>query len=244
MPIRTLILDDDPNSHKAACQALSHYPDLEILGQFTTAGELKAFLSEQSADVLFLDIEIGEDFGFSVARTLRELCPELMIVFLTGHSSYAVDGYDFQPVNFLTKPINPVKLEQTVCEIRRRMQRSEGQRKAQLMFRLQQGYRIVDVRQICCIERRNRKNYLRMEQESLQISGYAMRELDHMLTGHGFFLCHQSFLVNIYRITGIRDAGRQLYEVTLQGLNGPVPVSRNHYEGLRSQLLALGIHTV
>ena len=53
MSIRTLILDDDPNSHKAACQALSHYPDVEILGQFTTAGELKAFLSEQSADVLF-----------------------------------------------------------------------------------------------------------------------------------------------------------------------------------------------
>ena len=34
---------------------------------------------------------------------------EVMIVFLTGHSSYAIDGYDFHPVGFLTKPIHPGK---------------------------------------------------------------------------------------------------------------------------------------
>ena len=241
MIIRTLILDDDPNSHKAACQALSRYPDIRILGQFVTAGELEAFLQKQDADVLFLDIEIGGDFGFSVARTLRLTHPELMIVFLTGHSSYAIDGYDFQPVNFLTKPINPLKLEQTVEEIRQRMQLVGGQRKAQLMFRLQQGYRIVDVRSICHIERRDRKNFLRLENETLQISGYTMRELEQMLSGHGFFLCHQSFLINLYRVTGLYDAGRQLYETTVRGSELPIPVSRNHYEGLRSQLLSLGI---
>lgn len=244
MTIRTLILDDDPNSHKAACQALSQYPDVEILGQFLTAGELEAYLQHRDADVLFLDIEIGGDFGFSVARTLRRTHPELMIVFLTGHSSYAIDGYDFQPVNFLTKPIHPAKLEQTVEEIRRRMRRGDGQRKAQLMFRLQQGYRIVDVRSICHIERRDRKNFLRLEDETLQISGYTMRELEQMLSGHGFFLCHQSFLINLYRVTGLYDVGRQLYEATVRGSECPIPVSRNHYEGLRSQLLSLGIHSM
>ena len=242
MSIRVLILDDDPNSHRAACQALSRYPDMEIRGRFTSAGELEAYLSEQNADVLFLDIEIGEDFGFSVARELRRTHPELMIVFLTGHSSYAVDGYDFQPINFLTKPIHPGKLEQTVEEIRRRMQNSGAQRKAQLMFRLQQGYRILDVRNICYIERRDRKNYLCLEDGLLQISGYTMRELEQMLSSHGFFLCHQSFLINLYRITGLRDAGRQLYEATVRGCPTSVPISRNHYEGLRSQLEALGIH--
>ena len=242
MSIRVLILDDDPNSHRAACQALRQYPDMEIRGRFASAVELNDYLAEQDADVLFLDIEIGEDFGFSVARELRKTHPELMIVFLTGHSSYAVDGDEFQPVNFLTKPIHPAKLEQTVEEIRRRMQNSGAQRKAQLMFRLPQGYRILDVRSICCIERRERKNFLCLENETLQISGYTMRELEQMLSSHGFFLCHQSFLINLYRITGLHDAGRQLYEATVRGCKTPVPVSRNHYEGLRSQLEDLGIH--
>lgn len=239
--IHTVILDDDCNSHKAACQALSRYPDVQVVGTFTTGQELYSFLEEHRADMLLLDIEIGSEFGFSIAKRLRQEHPELMIVFLTGHSSYAIDGYDFQPVNFLTKPINDMKLDQTISEVRRRMQRSQGQRKAQLMFRLQRGHRILDVRDICYIERRERRNYLHLENETLQISGYTMRELEEMLAQYGFSLCHQSFLVNLYRIRILRDAGRQLYEAVLQGTDAPVPVSRNQYEKIRTQLFSLGI---
>lgn len=244
MKIRAVILDDDLNSHKAASHALAAYPEVEIVGQFTAGKELESYLETHTVDVLFLDIELGEEFGFSVARKLRQNRPELMIVFLTGHSSYAIDGYDFQPVNFLTKPINPVKLEQTVGEIKRRIQRGGGQRKAQLMFRLQQGYRILDVRDICYIERKDRKNYLYLENETLQISGYTMRELEEILAEHGFFLCHQSFLINLYRIQRLRDAGRQLYESMLRGVAVPIPVSRNHYEKLKLKIISLGINTM
>lgn len=241
MTIHALILDDDPNAHKAVCSALSPFPDVEICGRFFSQRELEEFLSTGSADVLFLDIEIGEDFGFTVARSLRKTHPQIMIVFLTGHSSYAIDGYDFQPVNFLTKPIHPAKLEQTIEEVRRRMQQGGEQRKAQLMFRLQQGYRIVDVRSILYVERDNRKNYLVLEQERLQIAGYTMRELEEMLSGYGFFLCHQSFLVNLYRIERMHDAGRQLYEADIRGTKATVPVSRNRYEKLKKELSELGI---
>lgn len=241
MIIHAIILDDDSNAHKAVCSALSPFEDVEISGRFFSRKELMDFLQSHSADVLFLDIEIGQEFGFTIARELRQSHPELLIVFLTGHSSYAVDGYDFQPINFLTKPINPVKLEQTICEIRRRLRQEGEQRKAQLMFRLSQGYRILDVRSILYVERTDRKNYLVLEKERLQMAGYTMRELEEMLSGYGFFLCHQSFLVNLYRIVRMRDAGRQLYEAELRGTNTPVPVSRNRYEKLKSELRELGI---
>jgi len=241
MNIRAIILDDDPNSHKAACSALAEFPEVEVVGRFVSERELNVFLESSSADVLFLDIEIGEEFGFSVARRLRKTHPKLMIVFLTGHSSYAIDGYDFQPVNFLTKPINPVKLAQTVEEIKKRMKRNTEQRRAQLMFRLLQGYRVIDVRDILFIERSDRKNFLYTESEKLQITGYTMRELDEMLSEYGFFLCHQSFIVNLYRVEKLRDAGRQVYEAEVRGTKAVVPVSRNRYDKLKKELSELGI---
>lgn len=241
MKIHALVLDDDVNAHKAVCSALASFEDVEVVGRFFSQKELEDFLQAHSANVLFLDIEIGSEFGFTIARELKETHPELMIVFLTGHSSYAVDGYDFQPVNFLTKPINPVKLRQTIEEIRRRMRQGAEQRKAQLMFRLPQECRIVDVRSILYVERENRKNYLVLEGERLQIAGYTMRELEQMLSGYGFFLCHQSFLVNLYRIVRMHDAGRQLYEADVAGSPLKVPVSRNRYEKLKSELHELGI---
>lgn len=236
MNIRTLILDDDSNSRIAACTALAEFSDIEIVGQFSQSKELFSFLENNSAHLLFLDIELNEEMGFTVAQELRHDYPELLIVFLTGHATYAIDGYDFQPVNFLTKPINKLKLEQTVAEVRRRLNQQNGQKSAKLMFRMQKGYRIIDVRDICYIERLERKNYLHTANETLCIAGYTMSELEEMLEEHGFFLCHQSFLISLYRVKSVRDIKKQLYEAQLQDCPKPVPISRNCYVELMKRL--------
>ena len=241
MNIRTLILDDDPNSRLAACTALAEHPEIEIAGSFSNIKELFDYLEKDSAQLIFLDIELNGETGFTAARRLRSEYPDIMFVFLTGHSSYAIDGYDFQPINFLTKPINALKLEQAVNEVKNRLGKLSGQRSAKLMFRLQQGYRILDVRDICYIERLKRKNYLHTANETLCIAGYTMHELEQMLEEHGFFLCHQSFIVSLYRTQTVRDVGRQLYEVLLRDCNVPVPVSRLHYDGLIKRLKDIGI---
>ena len=244
MNIRTLILDDDPNSRMAAASALAEIDGIEIVGEFGRSGELFDFLGEHMAHLLFLDIELDSETGFTVARRLRREFPELLIVFLTGHSSYAIDGYDFQPVNFLTKPINGEKLSETVREVRRRIEKEQGQRPAQIMFRLTHGYRILDVRDISYIERENRKNHLHTDGETHVIAGYNISELEEMLAEHGFFRCHQSFIISLYRVTAVRDVGRQLYEVGLRGADKPIPVARGHYEGLLRGLRDLGIMSI
>ena len=242
MNIRALLLDDDDNSRLAAEAALAGFADIEIVGSFSNSAQLTDFLAEHTAHLLFLDIELDNETGFFVARMLRREHPELMIVFLTGHSSYAIDGYDFQPVNFLTKPINPQKLAETVAEVRRRLERHQDQRPAKLMFHLRQGYRVFDVRDICYLERRNRKCYLCTETETLQIGQYTMSELEEMLCEHGFFVCHQSFLISLYRVESLRDAGQRLYEVRLRGADTAVPVARGRYKMLMENLLDLGIN--
>lgn len=236
MNIRTVILDDDTGSVTAAVAALSDYSDIEIVGRFFKSEELFNYLENHTAHLLFLDIELDDETGFSIARRLKETHADLMIVFLTGHSSYAIDGYDFHPIDFLTKPINKVKLERTIEEVRERMKRNNGQHSAKLLFHLQHGYRIIDVRDICYIERLDRKNYLHTPTETICISGYTMSELEEMLTEHGFFLCHQSFLVSLYRIQSVRDIKRQLYEAQVQDCSKPVPISRNCYLELMKRL--------
>lgn len=242
MKIRTLLLDDDENSRYAAEAALSKYEDIEIAGSFSKSTQLLDFLGEHTAHLLILDIELDNETGFSIARMLRQEHPELMIVFLTGHSSYAIDGYDFQPINFLTKPINPRKLAETIAEVRRRLEEHPGQRSAKLMFHLYQGYRIFDVRDICYLERRNRKCYLCTETETLQIGKYTMPELEKMLCEHGFFVCHQSFLISLYRVESLRDAGQRLYEARLRGTDATVPVARGRYKAMIESLHNLGIN--
>jgi DNA-binding LytR/AlgR family response regulator len=243
--IRTILLDDDVHSQKAACAALKNYEELQLTAAFQNSRDFFDYLEGHPAELVFLDIELEGENGFDIAKRLREEYPEMMIVFLTGHSSYAIDGYDFAPVNFLTKPIHPLKLQQTMEEIHRRMEHSQRQQsEAKLMLHMQQGYRIVAVQDICCIERRNRKIYMITAQGEQRIGNYTMRELEEMLEPYGFFCTHQSFLISLYRIEGIRDVGRQLYEAHLRDCAMPVPISRNRYEALRERLQEIGIQAL
>lgn len=242
MKIKTMILDDDRNSRLAAKTALSKFDSIEITGEFENSEEMFEYLKTGSADLLFLDIELREEMGFDIAKQLRREYPGLMIVFLTGHSSYAIDGYDFQPINFLTKPINVIKLKKTVAEAESRLKVQVKPKNAKIMFRLKKGHAIIDISDICYIERTQRKNYLNTADKTIQISGYTMHELEDIMEEHGFFMCHQSYIISLYRVTAVRDTGRQLYEVTLKGCKTAIPVSRGRYEELMKQLSFLNIH--
>jgi DNA-binding LytR/AlgR family response regulator len=235
--IRTWIVDDDANSRLAAATALSAYEDVEITGQFSCGEELMAALSRDRAQLLILDIELGEEMGFDLAKLLQERCPELLIIFLTGHASYAIDGYGFHPVDFLTKPIRQSRLDEAMAEVRRRLgNRRTRQRDAQIMVRLLGGHRILDVKTILYVERRSRRMYVVTDREEMRIANYTMREMDEMLEPYGFFLCYQSVLISLYRVRSVQDAGRGLYEVSLEGTDTRLPVSRNRYDELFRRL--------
>lgn len=239
--IKTVLLDDDALSRQAAKAALAAFSDVAIIREFSKSAEFFAFLKEESVDLLFLDIELDGETGFQIAGRMKTEHPEIMVVFLTGHSTYAIDGYDFSPVNFLVKPINAQKLFQTMEEVRRRMSNTDNIRKtAKIMLRLKNGLEIIQVDDIRYFERRNRKIYMVCHDSEQSVSGYTMRELEMMLEPYGFYCCHQSFLVSLQHVSGLRDARRQLYEVTVYDRDEPVPVSRHRYNELIKKLKKIG----
>lgn len=241
--IRTVLLDDDPLSRQAAKAALSAYSDVEIIREFSESRSFFTFLQEASVDLLFLDIELDHETGFEIAGRMKAEYPDVMIVFLTGHSTYAIDGYDFSPVNFLVKPINVQKLSQTLEEVRRRLNRVDNTRKsAKIMLRLTNGMQVIRIDDIRYFERWNRKIYMVCHDKKQSVGGYTMQELETMLEPYGFYCCHQSFLVSLSHVSGLRDIGRQLYEITVRDREETVPVSRHRYNELVKKLKEIGVN--
>ncbi|MBR4249033.1 MAG: response regulator transcription factor, partial [Verrucomicrobia bacterium] len=61
--IRTWIVDDDAGSRVAAETALSAYEDVIVTGRFSGGAALFEALQNDRADLLILDIELGEELG-------------------------------------------------------------------------------------------------------------------------------------------------------------------------------------
>ena len=107
--IRVFLCDDDSdtaNKYAKLVAAAADRNNIEIAVSIFTSGEELLFCladSPDSADIIYLDIIMGNVNGMDVAKTLRENCCKAEIVFLTTSEEYVYDAFDIVPVQYLLK---------------------------------------------------------------------------------------------------------------------------------------------
>jgi len=103
MNISCLIVDDE----QIARQGLQKYVDqisfLDLKGMCKNASEANDYLVAEPVDLLFLDIEMPQLSGLDFLRTLPS-APN--VIFTTAYSEFALEGFEFNVVDYLVKPIS------------------------------------------------------------------------------------------------------------------------------------------
>ena len=91
------------------------YNSLDVVVDCFSGGkELIASFEARPYDLVFLDIEMPEMDGITLAKKLRDMNDKIYIVFLTGHVEYALEGYEVNALRYLTKPIQDDKLKEVL----------------------------------------------------------------------------------------------------------------------------------
>ena len=80
---------------------------------------IKAIENGTYFDIVFLDIEMGQEDGITVARRIRETDKSVLIVYVTSHESYIQESFEVRPFRFLVKPVGEERLEACFREIGR-----------------------------------------------------------------------------------------------------------------------------
>ncbi|MEJ5089027.1 response regulator [Sphingobacterium faecium] len=109
--MRYIIVDDEPIARNGIKKMVDQIPQLELLGSFNSAETASEFLKHTPVDLIFLDIRMSGINGLEFARDIPKLT---LIIFTTAYSQYAVDSYDVDAIDYLVKPINPLKLRKAV----------------------------------------------------------------------------------------------------------------------------------
>jgi two-component system, LytTR family, response regulator len=109
--IQSLIVDDERVAREILESHLSKIEAVKIAGSCKNAVDAFNILSRQKIDLIFLDINMPEISGLSLAKSINK---EVKIIFTTAYREYAVDGFDLQAVDYLLKPISFGRLLQAV----------------------------------------------------------------------------------------------------------------------------------
>lgn len=106
------LCDDDPVYLQALYDGVSAYmAEHHLPYAITSCTDPAQALSTRSRfDIAFLDIQIGEQNGISVAEALREQNEKLILFFITNFDAYQDDAMDLQAFRFFTKPFSQERL--------------------------------------------------------------------------------------------------------------------------------------
>ncbi|PIQ27348.1 DNA-binding response regulator [bacterium (Candidatus Blackallbacteria) CG17_big_fil_post_rev_8_21_14_2_50_48_46] len=119
------LIDDDSQLHELLKAYFSAGP-LELSGSETPSAGL-AWLEQNPADLVILDLMLPEMDGFEVCRRLRAQWPKLPVLMLTarGDDLNTIMGLELGADDFMSKPFNPRELEARIKSILRRTENAE-----------------------------------------------------------------------------------------------------------------------
>jgi len=102
MPIKCLIVDDEPLALLLLQTHISQIPQLEVVASCENPLEAFEILKKEPIDLLFLDIQMPVLTGLEFAKSLQH---PPSIIFTTAYREYAVESYELNVVDYLLKPI-------------------------------------------------------------------------------------------------------------------------------------------
>lgn len=109
--MKCIIVDDEPIARKGMKRLVGTRHELELLAALDSAEAASEFLDNNDVDLIFLDIEMPGASGLEFARRIPRNC---LVVFTTAYSEYAIDSYEVDALDYLIKPIDPVRFNRAV----------------------------------------------------------------------------------------------------------------------------------
>lgn len=108
-------------------------PDAE-LRCFTMASEVVRELSEKGycPDAAFVDIEMPGMTGLELAKLLKQICPGVNIVFVTGYSIYAAEAIAQRPSGYVMKPATREKVLEELKNLRNPPPRAQAPKRIRI----------------------------------------------------------------------------------------------------------------
>jgi DNA-binding LytR/AlgR family response regulator len=86
-------------------------PEMKVIEVIDSVKEAISFLSDSIPDLIFLDINLSDDYCFKIFEEVNVTCP---VIFVTAYSEYAIKAFEVNSIDYLLKPISISNLKKSI----------------------------------------------------------------------------------------------------------------------------------
>lgn len=109
--------------------------------------------TKEQIDVIFMDIQLGNDNGIDLAKVIQEKQKEAKIVFVTGFVQQVENVFDAVPFQILLKPTTQEKITEVLLKV---IAVKESEQSKYITVRNKDGIFTIDLKDILYVESRGR----------------------------------------------------------------------------------------
>ena len=117
--IRAILVDDESLLRQHLRERLERHPEIVIVGEADNIQSAVELVAATRPEVIFLDVQMPPDNGFDLLPRLEHIDPLPAVVFVTAFDRYALRAFEVHALDYLTKPVHPDRLAQTVSHLQR-----------------------------------------------------------------------------------------------------------------------------
>lgn len=209
MTLSYIIADDDIIYRELMLQHLSTMPELVCLAVCDNAIEVRKKLQDQPADLLILDVEMPGLSGIDLVQSLAE---QPMIIFISSHSSYAVDAFNVDAIDFLVKPSPLSRIMRAVNkalhlhELKKNTHPDEGFKTVDenaFFIKDKGSFLKIVYSQVMYIESLGDFVDIHLEDGTKKIALVNMKSLEQQLPASLFLRISRNFMINKNKLTAV-----------------------------------------
>lgn len=116
--MKALLIDDERLARTELRRLLAGFPDIEIVGEAANAKQAREQLVKLQPGLLFLDVQMPGETGMELLETLEAPVPR--VIFTTAYDEFAVKAFELNALDYLLKPIDPLRLAAAIEKLRAR----------------------------------------------------------------------------------------------------------------------------
>lgn len=237
---RALLVDDERLARNDLRRLLANHPNISIMGEAANGLEALDIIKEKAPDLVFLDIQMPGINGFDV---LEHISSDIQVIFVTAFDEYALRAFEVNALDYLLKPVNPERLQQSLERLEQLPEESPGddlrelEYHDRLLLKLDTSLGFLKVSNIVSISSAGDYSEVHCVDKKRKLLVHkSMAEWESRLPASFFNRIHRTSIVNMEYVDRLEEWFNNSYRVYLKGVEEPFVMSRRYVAKLKQKL--------
>lgn len=219
--IKAIAIDDEPLALKIIEHFCKQTDFIELDKTFTKTDEALKHIKKFPVDLLFLDIQMPGKNGIDF---YRQLDTDVMVIFTTAFSEYAVEGFNINALDYLLKPFSYERFTQAVEKAKKEMlSKKNTLDHTHLLIRADYKLNRIEFDDIMLIEGLDDYIRIHLKNKTTITARLSMKNILEKLPAALFIRVHRSYIVPVKKV-------KSFYNKTIQIEDFVIPIGDTYKE--------------